>query len=274
MNRWLSPGVWFVILLLAAPCRADVYVFTDTFGVRHFTDKCAESRCKLFLKTRIHNKPQGSSSAHSRIRSTPKGASYYAYSPYGRIKLLHSGSRYYVYSPYGRSRSIPLSSSDHAYSSVASSSYPSLGENDSAGSRPRVISQVNRKFYTSQIELIARNYGLDPKLMHAVISAESAYNPTAISNKGAMGLMQLMPDTARRFGVPDPFDPIANMHGGARYLRWLMDRFQNNLNLVLAAYNAGEGAVERYGNVIPPYEETRTYVVRVLDYYNYYRGVN
>jgi soluble lytic murein transglycosylase-like protein len=273
MTRWLSPGVVFVILLLVAPCRADVYVFTDHFGVRHFTDKCAESRCKLFLKTRIPNQPQGTSSAaHSRIRSTPRNA--YAYSPYGRIKLLHSGSQYYVYSPYARSRSISISASDHAYSSITSSSEPSLEENDSAGRRPRAINQANRQFYTPQIELIAKNYGLDPKLMHAVISAESAYNPTAISDKGAMGLMQLMPDTARRFGVPDPFDPVANMHGGARYLRWLMDRFQNNLNLVLAAYNAGEGAVERYGNTIPPYEETRTYVVRVLDYYNYYRGVN
>jgi soluble lytic murein transglycosylase-like protein len=106
--------------------------------------------------------------------------------------------------------------------------------------------------------------------MHAVISAESAYNPYAVSPKGAMGLMQLMPDTARRFGIYNPYDPIANMHGGARYLRWLIDRF-NNTPLALAAYNAGEGAVENYGNSIPPYQETQTYVTRVLSFYNHYR---
>lgn len=139
--------------------------------------------------------------------------------------------------------------------------------------RSSVINQVNRNRYTQDITQIAAQYSLDPALMHAVISAESAYNPSAVSNKGAMGLMQLMPATARRFGVQDPFDPIANMHGGARYLRWLIDRF-NNTYLAVAAYNAGEGAVERYGNSIPPYEETQTYVTRVLNYYNSYRRIN
>ena len=139
--------------------------------------------------------------------------------------------------------------------------------------RSSVVNQVNRNRYTQDITQIAAQYSLDPALMHAVISAESAYNPSAVSNKGAMGLMQLMPDTARRFGVQDPFDPIANMHGGARYLRWLIDRF-NNTYLAVAAYNAGEGAVERYGNSIPPYEETQIYVTRVLNYYNSYRRIN
>jgi soluble lytic murein transglycosylase-like protein len=135
------------------------------------------------------------------------------------------------------------------------------------------INEANRQRYAAQIALVANKYGLDPRLIHAVISAESAYNPGAVSPKGAMGLMQLMPGTADRFGVDDPFDPLANLHGGARYLRWLMDKF-NNLQLALAAYNAGEGAVIRYGNTIPPYEETRVYVSRVLNFYGSYGGLN
>ena len=86
--------------------------------------------------------------------------------------------------------------------------------------------------------------------------------------------MQLMPQTAKRFGVKNPFDPTSNVRGGAAYLRWLLDHFSGNLNLALAGYNAGEGAVKRYGNTIPPYKETRTYVVRVLQFYNHYRRVN
>jgi soluble lytic murein transglycosylase-like protein len=114
---------------------------------------------------------------------------------------------------------------------------------------------------------IARDHRLAPELMDAIIVVESAYEPEAVSSKGAMGLMQLMPDTATRFNVANAFDPAENMRGGARYLRWLMDRFDGELELVLAAYNAGEGAVERHGNRIPPYNETQAYVVRVLRLY-------
>ena len=140
--------------------------------------------------------------------------------------------------------------------------------------KPLRVNEQNRQRFAADVNRIAAQYRLEPALMHAVISAESSYNPWAVSPKGAMGLMQLMPGTAERFGVSNPYDPVANMHGGARYLRWLMNRFQNDLNLVLAAYNAGEGAVERYGNAIPPYEETRIYVARVLDYYHSSRSLN
>ena len=102
-------------------------------------------------------------------------------------------------------------------------------------------------------------------MIDAVIVVESAYNPNAVSPKGAIGLMQLMPATAKRFDVSDPFNGVANINGGARYLRWLMDRFDNDLKLVLAAYNAGEYAVAVQGQKMPPYEETRAYVARVLD---------
>ncbi len=103
---------------------------------------------------------------------------------------------------------------------------------------------------------------VDPKLVHAVIQVESAWNPRARSNKGALGLMQLMPATATRFGVSDPFDPKQNIRAGARYLRILLDQFKQNLTHALAAYNAGEGAVIAHGGV-PPYQETRNYIVRI-----------
>ena len=116
------------------------------------------------------------------------------------------------------------------------------------------------------IDAEARRHGVDPDLVHAVIRAESAYNPRARSHAGACGLMQLMPATARRFGVRDIWEPAQNIRGGVTYLRFLLDRFEGDIRLVLAAYNAGEGAVAKYGNRIPPYRETRTYVRRVLGY--------
>ncbi|RUQ36791.1 MAG: DUF4124 domain-containing protein [Candidatus Competibacteraceae bacterium] len=136
--------------------------------------------------------------------------------------------------------------------------------------RPLRVNEQNRQRFSADVDRIATQYRLEPALMHAVISAESSYNPWAVSPKGAMGLMQLMPGTAERFGVNNPYDPIANMHGGARYLRWLLDQF-NDPRLAVAAYNAGEGAVQKYGNQVPPYQETQTYVVRVLDFYQQYR---
>lgn len=116
----------------------------------------------------------------------------------------------------------------------------------------------------------AREYQLDPALVHAVITAESSYDPEAISTAGAVGLMQLMPATARRYGVQDRRDPADNLRGGVRYLGYLLDRFKT-LPLALAAYNAGEQAVVKYGHEIPPYPETQTYVRRVLDYYRAYQ---
>jgi soluble lytic murein transglycosylase-like protein len=127
-----------------------------------------------------------------------------------------------------------------------------------------------RKFHPHVIEA-ARVYQLEPALIHAVISAESGYNPLARSPKGARGLMQLMPDTARRYGVENPLDPRQNIHGGAAYLRDLLTLFGNDMNLALAAYNAGEGAVMEYGHRIPPYRETIQYVPKVLSYYRRYK---
>ncbi len=123
-----------------------------------------------------------------------------------------------------------------------------------------------RARYAALIARTARKYGLDPQLLHAVIRAESAYDPGAVSPKGAVGLMQLLPETARRYGVVDLRDPKANLEAGARYLKDLLKQF-GDVKLALAAYNAGEAAVQKYGNRVPPYRETRRYVARVMQFY-------
>jgi hypothetical protein len=222
VNRWLSIALFWIMLILAFSSHADIYYYDDSNGVRHFTDRCKNPRCVLFMRT----------------SSTAKSTS----SSYVPAKFSLSGPNY-------------------------------IRGTGKLSGKPFKINEVNRKRLAPHINRIAKKYHLDPNLIHAIISAESAFNPSAVSSAGAMGLMQLMPDTARRFGVNNPFDPVANLHGGVRYLRWLMDKFQNTY-LALAAYNAGEGAVTRYGNSIPPYEETQTYVNRVIRFYNYYRLVN
>jgi soluble lytic murein transglycosylase len=127
-------------------------------------------------------------------------------------------------------------------------------------------SLFNQNLYDPHIRFACLQYGMDYHLVRAVIRAESAFDSEAVSPKGAMGLMQLMPGTSRDLGVLNPFDPTQNIDGGVRYLRFLMDRFNNNVVLALAAYNAGPEAVQKH-NGIPPYEETRNYVQRVLDFY-------
>jgi len=118
------------------------------------------------------------------------------------------------------------------------------------------------------IEQAARSHGVRPELVRAVIVAESAFNPNAVSNRGAVGLMQLRPATAHRYGVANAFDPEQNIKAGVHYLRDLLTRYGNDLELTLAAYNAGEDAVERYGHSIPPFAETRHYVPTVLRIYH------
>jgi len=126
--------------------------------------------------------------------------------------------------------------------------------------------------YDSFIQQASEKYNIDSALIKAVIKAESNFNHRAVSPVGAKGLMQLMPSTAADLQVQDAFHPGNNIDGGVRYLRYLLKVFKDNLSLALAAYNAGEGAVARYNNTIPPYRETQNYVQRVLHYLNQYRN--
>jgi len=125
---------------------------------------------------------------------------------------------------------------------------------------------------SAQINQIAAEVGIEPHFVHAIISAESAYKPGARSHAGAMGLMQLMPGTARRFGVTDAYNTGQNITGGATYLKWLLNEFGGDMQLAAAGYNAGEGNVKKYGNKIPPFIETRAYVPKVMEYYRRYKA--
>lgn len=130
--------------------------------------------------------------------------------------------------------------------------------------------RLNTTAWAEEIRAAADEFGVDEALVRAVVHAESAFNPNAVSHKGAQGLMQLIPATADRFGVENVFDPVQNIRGGVEYLAWLLDRFDGNVTLAAAGYNAGEGNVDRHGGG-PPFEETRRYVERVATLHTRYR---
>jgi soluble lytic murein transglycosylase-like protein len=144
-----------------------------------------------------------------------------------------------------------------------------LSARDRTASGDRYDAQVLARAsqYDSIIEHAAIAAAVEPNLLRAVIVVESGFNSHAVSKRGAVGLMQLMPATASRFGVSNPYDARQNVHAGARYLKFLIDRFGHDIRLALAAYNAGEEAVNRNGGQIPPFSETRAYVPRVLKIY-------
>src|SRR6185436_5786769 len=140
---------------------------------------------------------------------------------------------------------------------------------DRFGAMPSLQGEPAR--YSAHIQAAAAETKVDAALIHAVIAVESGYNPSARSVAGAVGLMQLMPGAAKRYGVKNRLDPVQNIRGGARYLRDLQVMFGDNLPLVLAAYNAGEYAVMKYGRRIPPYRETVAYVPKVMQFYRKFR---
>jgi soluble lytic murein transglycosylase-like protein len=125
-----------------------------------------------------------------------------------------------------------------------------------------------KRLYNPIIQQVAAKHGVDPELVHAIIRAESDYDNFAISEKGAMGLMQLMPETASQYGVGNVFNAAQNIEGGTKYLKDLIRLYNRQTKLVLAAYNAGQEAVRRYGGRIPPYQETRDYINRIMAKYN------
>lgn len=162
--------------------------------------------------------------------------------------------------------------SDNRYTLLVVARDPTLVAAAATDSSKSLLNPANKDSYDMVVDEVARAYGLESALLHAVISVESRYRPKAVSKKGAAGLMQLMPLITKHYGVADPLDPLQNLHGGAKYLRDLLKIYKNDMNLTLAAYNAGQSAVAKYGNRIPPYRETMNYVPKVLGFYRTYQA--
>lgn len=148
-------------------------------------------------------------------------------------------------------------------STFSTGAYPTDETISAANSITKVSESSEATKYDSIIETISNKYNVDSHLVKSVIKAESNYNEQAVSGAGAMGLMQLMPKTAEGLGVKDPFDATQNIEGGVKYLSNMLDRYDNNVELALAAYNAGPGNVDKYGGV-PPFEETQNYIKKIL----------
>jgi len=218
----------------AAAAHAELYGYVDDEGVAHFSDRKLDGRYQLFMRDGGSLNSSGLARGGARVG---RGADRGTDSAGGIDIENHKLYRY-------------------------------------------VINHPNIAVVEPMIRQIAHAQNVDPALVKAVMAVESGFNPQAVSPKGAIGLMQVIPDTGARFGVAADAkrtvgeklaDPRTNISAGVRYLSWLMQVFSNNLELVLAAYNAGEGAVQRYNNQIPPYPETQQYVSTVLQFYRIYR---
>lgn len=198
-----------------------------------------------------------------------------------QVKAHHLAQRFGKYAEYRkeveRSRKL-FAEKMRATEEAKTENRPSLDKNDAGGletsqlprlahAKPISQTQATRLAqYAQLIQQAATKYNVPVELICGVILQESSAKSRAKSHAGAQGLMQLMPATAKRFGVKDPYNPAQNIDGGTKYLRFLLDRFDNNIELALAGYNAGEGAVEKHGSKIPPFQETQAYVPKVLGY--------
>ena len=233
-RKLAAVGLAMMAIGLPGQAFADVYKFVGRNGQVTLTDKPRHRGYKLLVK-----------SPERAARPEPSS---------GIINIsLGSGHR--------------LDAPSMSYQGNRGMDNPSSMLMSSGNQKGRALHE-RRLLYANVIEAAASRHGLDPGLLHAVIQAESSYNPGAVSNKGAVGLMQLMPGTAARYGVRNPYDPEENIFGGARYLRDLMGMFRSDVRLAVAAYNAGEHNVMKYGYQVPPFHETRDYVTKVLGFYS------
>jgi soluble lytic murein transglycosylase-like protein len=215
---------------------------------------CVQSVRKLLIS-------QGMLSSSARRRTLP-----FLYGPAGWVCLAlilgtASPATAQIYSWRDENGNLVLSNTGRPPQGTAWQSY-AVPQAEGVRATNYVPSEKTRT-YDDLIVEHAQLHGVRAALVRAVVQVESAYNPRATSPKGAMGLMQLMPATARQFGVRNPYNPEENVRAGVAYLRQLLDRYDNNEELALAAYNAGPGAVDRYGEAVPPYRETRNYVTKV-----------
>ena len=185
----------------------------------------------------------------------------------GNIKSTKGST--YLYTYYDRNGNVVINNLPPGYmqGQGLTLKHVGVGHVRLAMSRQQMARVLRSPELLALVDEIAQSVGVDPFLARAIIQAESAFNYKARSHAGALGLMQLMPATAKRFGVVDPFDPRQNISGGTKYLRWLLDYYKGDMTKTVAAYNAGEGAVDRHKG-IPPFRETRAYVPRVLDLYS------
>ncbi|MBF0627342.1 MAG: lytic transglycosylase domain-containing protein [Magnetococcales bacterium] len=233
---------WLAACGLSQPAWADIYTFTDSSGVIHLTDRPMGPQYRLLIsspKETSETKKNRNAAAKNRPKSSRTGND------------AASASREIRYD--GRN---------------GTPGVVTLGGN----TFPQYLTASPDRSMAETIQDASMRYQIHSALIKAVIKTESDFNPLAVSPKGAVGLMQLMPGTAQDLGVVDRTDPVANIHGGVRYLRELLGQFNNNLILSLAAYNAGPGAVKKHGNTVPPYEETQQYVAKVLHFYRAYLG--
>lgn len=249
-KRWVATGV--ITLSSALFAFADIYMYIDDKGGKHFVNHYVQN-AELVKKVSpiIASDDQHGSDTQTllempRFNRTPSVQDQQVSSFQGNFPNR------YLLGPERKPAYLENFTQNHkAKSELVSANF------------------ANRSIYTPFIDQIAKEIGVPPALVHAVISVESAYNPKARSHVGAQGLMQLMPMTAKRFGVVDAYDPLQNIRGGTTYLKFLLEKFED-VELALAGYNAGEGAVMRYGNKIPPFKETQNYVPRVMAYYYRY----
>jgi hypothetical protein len=230
--------VVLLTLLVSNEALADTYKFIDSKGITHYSNVSGNQVNSPVRKTRIDS----TETTYFYKYLSADGGYFYTNKPTNSYKLI---SKTKVKRP---KNSPPLL---HAFT------------------RTNFFNGANKSRFSQLIEQTALRHQVDAKLVHAVIQTESAYNSTAISPAGAVGLMQLMPATARRFGVMDRNNPDQNVEGGIRYLKHLITLFNSNLDLAIAAYNAGENAVLKYNNSIPPYLETQNYVKQVLALYHH-----
>ncbi|MEO5346759.1 MAG: lytic transglycosylase domain-containing protein [Magnetococcus sp. YQC-9] len=267
---WLvGLGACLLGLTSAPPAHADIYTFTDSNGVIHLTDRPLGPEYRLLIASPKESKAAKKArtkAAENRLAARPVNSRQSSLlaaanaTPYSAVSGSSSsststpGTRVIRYD--GRNEIRPARSGLVTLNGIPFSSYPSAAN-----------SSMN-----DTIQDASLRYRIHTALIKAVIKTESDFNPLAVSPKGAVGLMQLMPGTAQDLGVVDRTDPVENIHGGVRYLRDLLEQFNNDLVLSLAAYNAGPGAVKKHGNTVPPYEETQHYVAKVLHYYRAYLG--
>ncbi len=228
--------LWLCTLAFSLPANAEIFKYEDLEGNLVYSDRPMKGPYRL-----ISRFGTDTSDSKSSTSPAPSPTTLAAAIPKGRYELRW------------------------AWQSPGSWGYDGYLPQPSATDWAKYNENVER--YTPLIEAVARITQVQPELLHAVIRAESSYNPKAVSRAGAVGLMQLMPATAQRYGVLDRTDPVANLKGGAQYLHDLLKMFDYDLQLALAGYNAGENAVIRAGNRIPPYPETQQYVTKVLAFF-------